>query len=250
MEQTLFDPPAEPKPERLRTSFVPTSVIDIGKQEQRRSEGGHDNVSSRAEHSHFPDEAGDVACELFLRGCSLVFDPFAGWGERHNACRKHGLNYVGYDINPEAIEYARKTYSVENTLANSMHDAVPAFDGLFTCPPYWNLEWYSDRGIENHKTFPEFVDSLRQIFCHAFYAAKPGARFVVVVGDWRAKHVYYDLAFHVHKIFTDLGARPVDEVILSRKTISKIKIMIPQALRLGYTVKVHEKMLVFKKAFG
>jgi len=44
-----------------------------------------------------------------------------------------------------------------------------------------------------------------------------------------------------------LGAEPIDKIICNRKIISKIKIMIPQARRLGYTVRVHENLSVFKK---
>jgi hypothetical protein len=45
-----------------------------------------------------------------------------------------------------------------------------------------------------------------------------------------------------------LGFKPFDKVVVSRLTTSKIKIMLPQAKRLGYTVKVHETLSVFKKA--
>ena len=68
-----------------------------------------------------------------------------------------------------------------------------------------------------------------------------------MVGDWRKNHKYYDLEFVVSKIFKDMGAEIVDKVVVSRKKVSKIKIMLPQAKRLGYSVRVHENLLVFKK---
>jgi hypothetical protein len=45
----------------------------------------------------------------------------------------------------------------------------------------------------------------------------------------------------------ECGATPVDIVVGSRATVTKIKVMIPQAVRLGYAVKVHETLLVFRK---
>jgi hypothetical protein len=45
----------------------------------------------------------------------------------------------------------------------------------------------------------------------------------------------------------ELGAKIFDQIVVSRKTTSKIKIMLPQAKRLGYSVRVHESLLVFKK---
>ena len=44
-----------------------------------------------------------------------------------------------------------------------------------------------------------------------------------------------------------LGMKPFDKVILSTKKQSKIKVMLPQAKRLGYTVKVHQILLIFEK---
>jgi hypothetical protein len=77
--------------------------------------------------------------------------------------------------------------------------------------------------------------------------ATAGARFCVMVGDWRSKGVYYDITHQTRKIFEKLGATTIDDVVISRKGVSKIKIMLPQAKRLGYSVKVHESLLIFQK---
>lgn len=225
------------------------SVADIGAQSgKRRRDGQHASVSSRADYSHFPAEVASLAMQLFLRDATRLFDPFAGWGERHAAARSHGKDYVGFDVNPQAIETARTEYGVSNVLANSLTADIPEFDGMLTCPPYWNLERYSPDGIEQHRTFKEFIDrGLTPVFARAYAAASPGSVFCVMVGDWRKDHTYYDLAHKTRCIFERLGAEVIDEVIVSRKTVSKIKIMIPQAVRLGYTVKVHEYLLVYRK---
>jgi len=44
-----------------------------------------------------------------------------------------------------------------------------------------------------------------------------------------------------------VGLVPFDKVVLSYKKISPIKIQVPQAKRLGYSVKVHQTLLVFQK---
>lgn len=43
------------------------------------------------------------------------------------------------------------------------------------------------------------------------------------------------------------GLKPFDKVVLSQKKISPIKIQMPQAKRFGYTVKVHQYLLVYEK---
>ena len=71
--------------------------------------------------------------------------------------------------------------------------------------------------------------------------------FCVLSGDWRADGVFYNLTFQIASIMEACGATPIDSVIVSRLGMSKVKIMIPQAVRLGYTVKVHETLNVFQK---
>jgi hypothetical protein len=234
---------------RPRIDVLPCSVLEIGSQAgERRETGGHDSASSRAEFSHFPAEVGSLCMQLYLRECERLFDPFAGWGERHADAKAAGKEYVGYDINPHAIAEAQRVYGVGNTLADSRTTPIPLFDGLITCPPYWNLEVYSKAGIENAQTFDAFVKwGLGPIFDRCYDAAQVGAVFCIMVGDWRQDGLYYDLAHQTRRLFDDLGATTLDEVIVSRRTVSKIKVMLPQAIRLGYTVKVHETLLVLQK---
>lgn len=68
-----------------------------------------------------------------------------------------------------------------------------------------------------------------------------------MAGDWRKNGVYYDLVFQIEKMMADCGATIIDKLVVSRKNISKIKIMLPQCKRLGYSVRVHENLLVYRK---
>lgn len=230
-----------------RTSVLPCSVLDIEAQEQRRRPGEQDNVSSRADYSNFPSEVAALCFELYLRNCTTVFDPFAGWGERAAAAKYYWMDYVGIDINPVAVQKAREVYGAQHILADARTYDPPAFDGLITCPPYWNLEKYSAAGLDGLKTWAEFLAEYAVVFARAYSAAVPGAVFCIMTGDWRHKGKYFDLTYQTQKVFGGLGAETIDQVIVSRKKISKIKIMIPQALRCGYTVKVHENLSVFRK---
>ena len=78
-------------------------------------------------------------------------------------------------------------------------------------------------------------------------AADEDAVFCIMSGDWRKNHVYYDLPYEIDRAFKDFGATVVDKVVVSRAKGSKIKIMLPQAKRLGYTVRVHEMLSVYRK---
>jgi DNA modification methylase len=239
----------EPPDSEGHLTITPVSVIDLYAQKKsiRRSIGGHSDISSRQEYSPFPEEVARLCFELYLRDSKYIFDPFAGWGERGFYAREYGKKYRGFDISHEAIKYAANEFVVCNTLADSAEQQIPKFDGLITCPPYWNLERYTDAGMDSAPTWKSFLYEYWSIFERVYAAAKQGATFCIQVGDWRSENVYYDLAHKTRSLFEELGATTIDDVIVSRKNISKIKVMLPQAKRLGYTVKTHEYLLVFKK---
>lgn len=234
---------------KFKVDTLPVSVIEIGRSTTgHREAGGHNDLSSREDYSGFPREIGSLCYQLYLKNGSLVFDPFAGWGERARLAAEHGIQYIGYDVSPAAINSSRNRFGVSSVVLGSSHvEKIPCFDGLITCPPYWNLEIYSPYGIENCGDWGSFLDHYQEIWIRCYDAAKVGAVFCIYVGDWRKDGVYYDLTFQTQKIMYDLGATPIDSVIASRSSITKIKVMLPQALTHGYTVKVHETLLVFQK---
>lgn len=68
---------------------------------------------------------------------------------------------------------------------------------------------------------------------------------------WAENDMRLDRAPAQGSMLGDEPAAPVrqrlDVLPVSVVDITKIKILIPQAVRLGYTVKVHEILLVFRK---
>ena len=243
----LFDLPITLKP-RNHLTVLPVSVIEISASTNGiREESGHDSESSRSGFSQFPHEIAETCAQLFLRDCQHVVDPFAGWGERGDAMKRNGLHYSGFDLSDEAIKSAKERYDVDNIKADSRLVDVPPHDGLLTCPPYWDLELYEGSGLDKIKSWNGFLDEYREVLRRFSQKAGRGSTYCIASGDWRDKGIYYDLTFQTELILRDLGFMPHDKVIISRLGISKVKIMIPQAKRLGYTVKVHETLSVFKK---
>lgn len=231
-------------------TIIPISVIDVGAQGKRINED-HGSVSSRSNYSPFPQEIATLCCEFFLRDAQTIFDPFAGWGERGAAVSAQGKKYIGFDNSQESIDKALANYGVLNIKCNSLTAEIPKFDGFITCPPYWNLEKYGDSsGLDGIKSWSDFLISLETVFSRCYAAAASGSNFCVMVGDWRKNHIYYDLEWHVSRMFNSFGAVVIDKLIASRSKVSKIKIMLPQAKRLGYSVRVHENLLVFRKQNG
>ena len=239
---------AAPKEDRPYISILPCSVLDIEAQKQRRREGQHDNLSSRADYSNFPEEVAKLCLELYLRKSRKLFDPFAGWGERWAMADYYFQDYTGIDINPVAIQKAKEVYGADNILADARtYRPDFQYDGLVTCPPYWNLERYSDQGLDALKTWEAFLVEYKKTRENVLSFAASGAILCVMVCDWRSMGRYFDFTYQTQKVFVVLWCEFVDHVVVSRKGTSKIKVMLPQAVANGYTVKVHENLLVFRK---
>lgn len=85
-----------------------------------------------------------------------VYDPCAGWGERMMTCGKLGISYEGCDINSELFEGYKKLYELIDGFKPVLHNNDSAnqlvtgdADAVITCPPYKNIEVYSENGAEN-----------------------------------------------------------------------------------------------------
>ena len=229
--------------------YHPVSVFDVEGVGKKGIRGKHDNrKSTRTNYSPFNLDVCEHIVQFYLRDKYVIFDPFAGWGERGAMCEKYEKVYLGYDISPVAIQYAREKFNVNNILGDSRIDDILQHDGLITCPPYWNLEKYDgNNNMSRIKTWEDFLIDYKKVWKRCVDNAYPGATYCIVVGDWRKENVFYNFSYETQRIMKELGMTCVDKVILSQKKKVNYKIMFPQCCRLGYSAKVHQYLLVFKK---
>ena len=109
------------------------------------------------------------------------------------------------------------------------------------------MQKLAQKRLDRIKKWDAFLVDYEKIWRRVTEKAETGAKYCIVVGDWRKNHKYYDFIYQTEKIMDKCGMKPFDKVVLSVKKQSKIKIMLPQAKRLGYTVKVHQVLLVYEK---
>lgn len=237
---------ALPPSDDVSFKYLPVSVFEVQRLGRQMLRGSQTTAqSSRMTFSPFYSDVAEWVVRFFLQQKTDIFDPFAGWGERHAAATMAGKRYIGHDLSKDAIAHAATHHGVSNLFVDSETHDAPKHDALFTCPPYWDLEMYAGDGLHRNPTWDSFLRSYRRVLTRCVAAASPAARYCIVVGDWRRAGVYYDLTFQTERILVDLGLTPHDKVILSSKKQTPIKAMIHQAKRLMYTVKVHQTMLVY-----
>lgn len=117
---------------------------------------------------------------IYDNNVKTIADPFAGWGHRLIGSYSMNCNYIGCDINSTQINNLYSITQLLNQQNNTLfrpnivllnNDSLNVdtslynYDAIFTCPPYWNKEVYTDIGIENlsYKEFKQkFINIIKK----------------------------------------------------------------------------------------
>lgn len=205
-----------------------------------------------------------VLCELAYRWfCApggLVLDPFAGGSVRGIVAAKLGREYVGVDLRPEQVEANRAQADVicadgvapawtQGDSAAVIPSLDVAADLVFSCPPYGDLEVYSDLGADLSTMEHEaFITAYRAIIAAAVAKLKPDRFACFVVGDFRDGAGYYrNFVSDTIGAFEDAGAKLYNEAILVTACGSlpiRAAKQFDTTRKLG---KTHQNVLVFCK---
>lgn len=144
-----------------------------------------------------------VLCETqylwFTKEGDSIIDPFAGGSVRGIVAVELGRKYTGVDLrkeqidaniaNAEAICTGEKPVWHCGDSVNIQTIAPGEYDFLFTCPPYGNLEKYSDDPHDISNMPDDDFDSIyAQILLNACAMLKNDRFAGVVVGNYRDKN--------------------------------------------------------------
>jgi 16S rRNA G966 N2-methylase RsmD len=208
-----------------------------------------------------------VLCELSYRWfCpegGTILDPFAGGSVRGIVAKYLGYEYAGIDLSGKQIEANRA--NAEEIFGADPHprwfigdsEAVLAsckqsnlFDLVFSCPPYADLEVYSNdpRDLSNME-YAGFRQKYRAIIAESVRLLKRGGFAVFVVGEVRNKAnsgYYYGFVPDTVQAFVDAGAGYYNEAILVT-ALGSAMLRTKPFTKSRKMVKVHQNILVFKK---
>jgi DNA modification methylase len=134
-----------------------------------------------------------------------------------------------------------------------MEKLLPAdekYDMLFTCPPYYDLERYSDGEADGSakQTYSEFLEWYHKIFLHAVGRLRDNRFAVVVVGEIRDKQgVYRNFVGHTVACFKRLGLNYYNEAILIT-AVGSLPIRTGKQFSVARKMgKTHQNVLCFYK---
>lgn len=189
-----------------------------------------------------------------------ILDPFAGGSVRGIVANYLGYKYTGIDIRPEQIESNREQslrilpvdkqpnyYVGDSNIV--LPELKPMYDLIFSCPPYADLEVYSDiEGDISNMEYNMFRVAYREIIQKATARLKTGHFAIFVVGDIRdAKGNYRDFISHTKSAFIGAGCGLYNEAILLQP-LGTAMLRAAKIFEAGKKLtKVHENILIFKK---
>lgn len=208
-----------------------------------------------------------VLCELAYRWFSakggIVLDPFAGGSVRGIVAAKLGREYVGLELRAEQVAANRE--QAERICADGAMpkwitgDSAALLPGLeceadfvFSCPPYGDLEVYSDHPDDlSGMLHSKFVEVYRQIIAGAVAKLKQDRFACFVVGDFRDRNGNYrNFVSDTIAAFEAAGAKLYNEAILVTAAGSlpiRAGKQFTASRKLG---KTHQNVLVFVKGDG
>ncbi len=210
--------------------------------------------------SLFDPVLSEIVCKWFTPKIgSKIFDCFAGDTQKGLVFGMCGYEFTGIELRPEQVDINNRIlegrelpirYICDDGQNVAQHIAAGSQDMLFSCPPYFDLERYSDlpNDASNQDTYEDFLKILSSAFKAAVGCLKNNRFAVIVVGDVRNKKngCYYDFCGDVKRIFKEAGMLLYNELILVEQIASN-------ALRAGNNMdsrkvsKTHQNVLVFFK---
>ena len=203
-----------------------------------------------------------VVCELAYRWFSpeggQVVDPFAGGSVRGIVAGALGRQYWGCDLRAEQVAAnevqaddiapsVRPVWVCGDSM-DMLADA-PAADFVFSCPPYGDLEKYSDDPRDlSAMDWHAFVAAYKRIILRTVGRMKPDTFACFVVGDFRdGRGFYRNFVSETIDGFEQAGARLYNEAILATPVGSACLRVTKQFESGRKLAKTHQNVLVFCK---
>lgn len=206
-----------------------------------------------------------VLCELSYRWfCppgGHILDPFAGGSVRGIVASCLGFAYTGVELRGEQVAANQAQAHIGtgpapvwvNADSRNIATAAPgAYDMIFSCPPYADLEVYSDDPADlSTLPYDEFLPAYEEIIAATAALLKPDRFAVFVVGDVRGKDGnYYGFPWHTIAAFEKAGMRLYNEAVLVTAAGS-LPIRAGKQFRTSRKLgKTHQNWLCFVKGDG
>lgn len=206
-----------------------------------------------------------VLCEICYKWFNvkdgIILDPFAGGSVRGIVANVLGYSYTGIDLSEKQInanyenanelmcDMSKLKWINDDSLNVDNYINDESVDMIFTCPPYYDLEIYSDKPNDlSNMTFDNFKVVYTSILKQCFKKLKNNRFGIVVIGDVRDKNGFYRNLIDITKqAICDENINFYNDIILLTSQASACLRAEAQFKASRKEVKVHQNVLVFYK---
>ena len=189
-----------------------------------------------------------------------ILDPFAGGSVRGIVASELGNDYTGIDLSKSQIE-ANKLQStkpkwIHGDSDKELDNLEDQYDLVFTCPPYHDLEIYTDHDDDlSNMDYNPFIDKYKSIINKSAKKLKNNRFMVIVVSEIRERSKTSDYKIGKYKGFVsdtikaaeESGLHFYNDIILYNNALNASRISKTYFERNRKVASVHQNVLVFVK---
>ena len=186
-------------------------------------------------------------------------DPFVGGGTTAVEAKLTNRNFIGFDINPRAVELSRNKCEFEfDTTATTQIDVADvrklpldnnSVDLICAHPPYADIIHYSeniDGDLSLLKT-KEFLFEMGKVADEFYRVLKKGRFCAILMGDMRKNGMVQPLAFETMRIFEMAGFKTKEIIIKEQHNCKATGYWKTNSIKYNFLLLAHEYLFVFKK---
>lgn len=188
-----------------------------------------------------------------------VLDPFVGGGTTAVEAKLTNRNFIGFDINPAAVELSRKKCKFQfDTTALSVIDVADArklplddntIDLICAHPPYADIIHYSDdiKGDLSLLPMKNFLFEMGKVADEFHRVLKKDKFCAILMGDMRKKGMVQSLAFETMRIFEMAGFKTKEIIIKEQHNCKATGYWKTNSIKFNFLLLAHEYLFVLKK---
>ena len=189
----------------------------------------------------------------------IVLDPFVGGGTTAVEARLTKRNFLGFDINPHAVEISKKkcdfdfdtmaTAKIEVADARALPLESDSIDLICAHPPYADIIHYSEdiQGDLSLLPIKEFLFEIGKVADELFRVLKKGKYCAILMGDTRKKGMVQPLAFETMRVFELAGFKIKEIIIKEQHNCKATGYWKTNSIKFNFLLLAHEYLFVFTK---
>ena len=189
----------------------------------------------------------------------LVLDPFVGGGTTAIEAKLTNRNFIGIDINPNAVALSRSKCDFDADTdvnidiivgdARSLNIQDESIDLICAHPPYADIIHYSDNidADLSRLEMSNFLVEMTKVAKELFRVLKKSKYCAVLIGDTRKKGMVQPLGFRVMEVFEHAGFSLKEIIIKEQHNCKATGFWKTNSVKYNFLLLAHEYLFVFKK---